>query len=178
MSLGWRFLIVIYNLLIIAVSGIVVAMSIGRPEPVYYLDMMLSTSQYRMIAGLVAVVVIVIGLFGIVAALKRHNEKEIKPVNQVLVQNGFDGEVYMSLEAIKVLINRAVKKLDGTREVDSKIVQGPDGLVIDLHSRINPELAVPELSKAIQSAVKDDLEKVGGLQVAAVNVMIEGLPSK
>lgn len=178
MSLGWRFLIVIYNLLIIIVAGIIVAMSIGRPEPMYYLEMMLSTQQYRLIAGLVAVAVIVIGLFGIAGALKSRKEKEAIPSNQVLVQNGFDGEVYMSMDAIRVLINRAVKKLDGTREVDSKIAQTPEGLVIELQSRINPELAVPELSKAIQSAVKDDLEKVGGLQVATVNVLISGLPGK
>lgn len=178
MPLGWRFLIVIYNLLLIVVAGFVVAMSIGRPEPMDCLQLMMSTAQYRLIAGLVAVVVVVLGLFGIVGAFKSHKHTEVKPSNQVLVQNGFDGEVFMSIDAIKVLINRAVKKVDGTREVESKIAQSPEGLVVELHSRINPELIVPEMSKSIQSAVKEDLEKVGGLQVATVKVLIDGQPGK
>ena len=173
MSVGWRFLVVIYNLVIIALAGVIIAMSVGRPEPLQLLNLIVANAQNRIIAGLVAVLVLVIGLICLVAAFRRDpKSKEPKPVNQFLVDNSFDGEVYISVDAIRMLINKAVKKLDGTRDVESRIRPGEEGLIIDLTTRINAERSVPEITQGIQQVVKEDLEQLGGLKVSTINVLI------
>jgi len=38
---------------------------------------------------------------------------------------------------------------------------------------INPEHSVPEIAQSLQNVVRDNLEKVGGLQVAEIKVLVD-----
>jgi len=81
--------------------------------------------------------------------------------------------VSITVAAIKTIISRAVKKVDGVKETRSSVAQGPDGVIIYLHMMINPEISVPEMSKNVQAAVKEQLESIGGLQVSEVRVLVD-----
>lgn len=97
---------------------------------------------------------------------------ESKPAN-ILVSSSVNGQVSITVAAIKTIISRAVKKVDGVKETRSSVAQGPDGVIIYLHMMINPEISVPEMSKNVQAAVKEQLESIGGLQVSEVRVLVD-----
>jgi len=68
---------------------------------------------------------------------------------------------------------RAIKPIEGVRDIKPHVSQSVEGLVIKLHMAINPELSVPDLSQQIQSAVKQYLQDIGGLQVAEVRLLVD-----
>lgn len=88
----------------------------------------------------------------------------------ILVDKGVLGEVSISIEAVKLIIMKAVRQIDGVKEIRPVVRKGPAGLLITLKTMINPALSAPELSSALQKTVKEHLENIGGLPVAEIKV--------
>ena len=68
---------------------------------------------------------------------------------------------------------KAVKRVEGVKEIRSAVKDSPEGLIITMHMMINPEHSVPEMSKNVQTAIKESLETIGGLTVAEVRVLVD-----
>ncbi|MGS0764037.1 alkaline shock response membrane anchor protein AmaP [Syntrophomonas curvata] len=166
----WRLLLFVYNLLLIIVAGMAVAASIGRPEPVAYIELALSTPQNRIIVGLVGVILLVVGVLVFLSTIKL--EPRAKSVE---VERSLAGEVSITVPAIKIIIMKAVKKIEGIKEIRPVVTNGADGLQVYLHMMINPDISVPELSKKVQDVVREYLENIGGLKVAEVKVLVDDL---
>jgi len=166
----WRLVLFVYNLLLIIVSGMAVAASLGRPEPLAYIEMALSTPQNRIILGLVGVGLLIVGVLVFLVTIKL----EPKPTS-VEVDRSLDGEVSITIPAIKVIIMKAVKKIEGIKEIRPVVTNGANGLQVYLHMMINPDRGIPELSKNVQDEVRKYLEEIGGLKVAEVKVLVDDL---
>jgi uncharacterized alkaline shock family protein YloU len=166
----WRLVLFVYNLLLIIISAMAVAASLGRPEPLAYIELALSTPQNRIILGLVGVVLLIVGVFVFLGTIKL----EPKPTS-VEVDSSLDGEVSITIPAIKVIIMKAVKKIEGVKEIRPVVTNGANGLQVYLHMMINPDRAIPELSKKVQDEVRKYLEEIGGLKVAEVKVLVDDL---
>jgi len=164
----WRLIFVIYSLVLLFLSGSAILAAMGRPEPLGYINLALATSQNRVILGIAAIILFVLLVIVLVSALK----KEPKP-NFIAIEGGLTGQIYITVPAVKVIIMKAVKKVEGLKEVKVKVNESPEGLVVDLHIMINPELSVPEMSKDVQGIVKQYLEDIGGLQVAKISVLVD-----
>jgi len=172
MSGSLRLVLFLYNLLVLVLSGMCLAAAINRPEPLAYLQLALATPENRLIFGIVALLVLGFTLGMFVTILRK------KPgLEQVVVKQGLQGEIAITIPAIKVLIMRAIKPIEGVRDIKPHVAQNAEGLVIKLHMAINPELSVPELSQQIQSAVKQYLQDIGGLQVAEVRLLVDDIPA-
>lgn len=167
MSIIWRFVLVLYNLFVLFVAGLLTAASVGRLEPLLWLDIALSTQQNRIITGLLGVALIVLALIGLFYSLKPSSTRS------VTVGDGFLGEVYMSIPAIKVIIFKAVKEVDGVKDIRPTIIPSREGLLVKIHMMVNPDRSVPELTKAVQEKVQEYLEKIGGLEVAQIQVLVD-----
>ncbi|MDD2510249.1 MAG: alkaline shock response membrane anchor protein AmaP [Syntrophomonas sp.] len=168
MEKAWRPVLVIYNFLLLFLAGVVVVAAVGRAEPLDFINQALSTPQNRVIVGTVAIIVIAVALVMIVSGLKY----ESKP-DSIIVDSSLAGQVSITVPAIKVIIMKAVKKVDGVKEIKPAVSSSNDGLVIYLHTAINPDHNVPEMSKNLQQTVKEYLEDIGGLQVSQVKVLID-----
>lgn len=168
MPIIWKSIFLIYNLVLITIASAVVMLSLGRPEPIAYLDLVLSTPQNRIILGAVAIIVIALTLISLIASLRSNNKEQA-----VAISKGLMGEVNISINAIKVIILKAIKTIEGAKEIDTIVRNTPQGLSVTIHILINPERNVPELSQDLQSAIKEHLEEIGGLQVAEVIIMVD-----
>ncbi|MDD3878807.1 MAG: alkaline shock response membrane anchor protein AmaP [Syntrophomonas sp.] len=168
MEKAWRPVLVIYNFLLLFLAGVVVVAAVGRAEPLDFINQALSTPQNRVIVGTVAIIVIAVALVMIVSGLKY----ESKP-DSIIVDSSLAGQVSITVPAIKVIIMKAVKKVDGVKEIKPAVSTDNDGLVVYLHTAINPDYNVPEMSKSLQQTVKEYLEDIGGLQVSQVKVLID-----
>lgn len=166
----WRLLLFVYNLLLIIAAGMAVAASIGRPEPLSYIEMALSTPQNRIIVGITGVILLVAGILVFLSTIRL--EPRVKSIE---VDRSLAGEVSITVPAIKIIIMKAVKTVEGIKEIKPVVNNGADGLQVYLHMMINPDKSVPELSKNVQDVVRKYLEETGGLKVAEVKVLVDDL---
>ncbi|HBQ26722.1 MAG TPA: alkaline shock response membrane anchor protein AmaP [Syntrophomonas sp.] len=170
MNSVWRFLLFLYNLLLIILSGLLIAAAIGRPEPLKYIEIALSTTQNRIIMGVTGVLLLTLGIYVFISTIKLQPR-----VKSVEIDHSLAGEISITIPAIKLIIMKAVKKVEGIKEIKPTVNSRPDGLEVYLHMMINPDIGVPELSKNVQDAVRKYLEDIGGLKVAEVKVLVDDL---
>ncbi|ABI67895.1 alkaline shock response membrane anchor protein AmaP [Syntrophomonas wolfei] len=168
MEKAWRPVLLVYNLLLLSLAGVVVVAAMGRAEPLTFINQALSTPQNRVIVGIVAIVVMAIALVMLVSGLKYENKPD-----SIIVDSSLAGQVSITVPAIKVIIMKAVKKVDGVKEIKPAVSTSNDGLLVYLHTAINPDYNVPEMSKSLQQTVKEHLEDIGGLQVSQVKVLVD-----
>ncbi|MGI5921981.1 MAG: alkaline shock response membrane anchor protein AmaP [Syntrophomonadaceae bacterium] len=168
MPLVWRIILVIYSLLVLFIAGFAVSVSMGIRKSWDYLQLAFATPQNRMITGVVAVVVIILSLMVLMSMLNKK-----KPSESIIVDGNLSGQVSITVPAIKVIIMKAVRKVEGVKDIRPVVSNGPDGLLIYLHMMINPEHNIPEISKSIQAKVKDHIENIAGLQVAEVKILVD-----
>ncbi|MEN6348394.1 MAG: alkaline shock response membrane anchor protein AmaP [Syntrophomonas sp.] len=171
MERTWRLVLFIYNLLLLSLAGAAVFAAAGRPEPLEYIKLGLSTPQNRVVVGTLAILLAVIALLLLFAGLKPSSS--VKRNDSIIINSELNGEVSITVPAIKLIIMKAVKKVEGIKDIKPAVSSNEDGLVIYLHMMINPEHNVPEMSKNLQQVVKQYLEEIGGLQVSQVKVLVD-----
>lgn len=172
MSASYRLVLFLYNLLLLLLSGTLLVAAMSRPEPLQYLQTALATPENRLVVGGCALAIIAVTLIVFVSLLKQE------PVlDSVLIKHGLSGEISITVPAIKVLIMKAVKQVEGVRDIRPRVAQSTDGLIVNLHMAINPELSIPEMGQQIQVIVKQYLQDLGGLQVSEVRVLVDEFPA-
>lgn len=165
MPVFWRMVLSIYNLILLVVGAAAVAISLGAPEPLQYINLVAATPENRIICGTVGILLFFLALVLLYLGLRNEPNGD-----GILVDKGVLGEVSISIEAVKLIIMKAVRQIDGVKEIRPVVRKGPAGLLITLKTMINPALSAPELSSALQKTVKEHLENIGGLPVAEIKV--------
>lgn len=163
-----RLVLFIYNLIILVLAVIIIGATLGWLDPQVYLNAVLSAPENKIIAGLAGIIVGFVALLMLVWAIKPTPR-----IDAVTVSQGTDGEISMSIAAAKAIIMRAIRQVEGVKELRPDVVPSPTGVKVKLHTMINPDHNVPEISALLQSVVRDNLEKVGGLQVGEIKVLID-----
>jgi len=164
-----RLVLFIYNLVILALAGVVIAVSWGWSDPLTYLNAAASTPESRLVLGGVGIILAIIALIMLVWGLKPSK----RVADTVVVENSMAGEVSMSIAAIKAIIMKAIRQVEGIKELRPEVSNSSAGVIVKLHTMINPEHSVPEIAQSLQNVVRDNLEKVGGLQVAEIKVLVD-----
>lgn len=172
MPASWRLMVFIYNLLLIFVSGSLVALAMGYRQPLLWLETLLATPQNRLLTGIVAGLLVIIGLYLLIAGLKRDKPRTMT------VQEGPLGDVSMTIPAVKQIIMKAARNVEGLREVRPEVEYTSSGVSIRLHLMINPDYKVPEMTEALQNQVSRYLEEIGGLQVAEIKVLVDDIAAQ
>ncbi len=163
-----RFLFFIYNLIFLILAGAAICAALGWNKPQAYISLALSTPQNRVSVGLVAVVILVLAI----VMLANGFRFESKP-KSIVVRTALAGDVSITISAVKVIIMKAVRKVEGIREIEPSITNSTEGIKVYLHTAINPEYSVPEMTKDIQAIVKQYLEEIGGLDVAEIKILVD-----
>jgi uncharacterized alkaline shock family protein YloU len=166
----WRIVLLVYSIIILVVAGAAVVVAMGRPEPIDYINLVLANPQNRVIVGLVSIIAII----GVIMILIAGLRKEPKP-DAVTVDDAALGQILITNKAIKIIIMKAVKQIEGIKEIKPVVNYGSQGLQVSLHMMINPEYSVPELSKQIQTIVKQHLKDIGGLDVSEIRIFVDDL---
>lgn len=167
MPVIWRFILALYNLILFIAAAAAVAISLGETQPLHYINL-LAAPENRVACGTVGIIVALLSLTLLYLGLKKGIGED-----GILVDKSLLGEVSVSSDAIKLIIMKAVRQIDGVKEIRSRIKRRPDGLSITLEMMVNPEKSIPELSSATQKIVKEYLEGIGGLQIAEIKVKFD-----
>lgn len=168
MSIMTRLVLVLFNLLGMAGAGSVMALAMGWTYPLTCMQNTIATADSRFVLGAVGLVMALIFLLGLIWSMTTDHKLET-----VEVIKSETGEVSISVAAAKVIIMKAVKQVEGVKEVIPTVYHSPRGLTVKLHAMINPDHSVPEVSKSLQDVVRDALDKYGGLQVPVIKVLVD-----
>lgn len=167
-----RAILFLYNVILLALGALLAAAALGRPEVMTFGQTLFSTVQNRLILGSIGIIAIVLTLVVFVAIFRRAPRQD-----RILIENSLSGQISMTEAAAKIIIHKAVQKVQGVKETRTSIENQAEGLIVYIHMMINPELSIPDLSKEVQEVIKEDMLQVGGLQVEAVKVLIDDLSS-
>lgn len=171
----WRVVLFFYSLLLAAAGALTLVLAMGRTEFTDYFTLTMSNQQNRMAIAGAAAILLAAAIVTLFYSLK--SGKSEPKTSTVIVNEGIDGQVSMTIPAIKVIIMKAVKKVEGIKEIKATVNNKPEGLDVLLHTMINPDYNVPEMSERIQTAVRQQLEVTGGLKVSSIRVLIDDLGS-
>lgn len=163
-----RLVISIYNLLMLAIAGAIIAISLGWSYPLAYLNAAAATPTSQLIMGAIGIVLAVLALIMLMWGLKTSPS-----IEAIVVQAGEAGEISISIAAAKAIIMKAVRQVEGVKELKPTVIPTPGGLTVKLHTMLNPDHIVPETAQLLQSVVREALEKTGGLQVAEIKVLVD-----
>jgi len=124
-------------------------------------------------AILIAFVLLVIGIFCLIVALKPKTA--IKKLRIAVVDGG---AVDISLSAIQNVIKKAALSQPGVESVDTRLLVKNNGLHVLLNITIPDNLSVPEMGNAVRDAVQAQLEAMAGIVPAEVKVIITDVLEK
>lgn len=172
MSIIKNIIFMIYNIIFLALCGIIVSIAVGFSAPLEMINQAFATPLNRMISGTLAILLIFLIIIILIKGLRRTS----LPDNVDLSNNDI-GNVAISTSAIKNFILKTVKQIDGVKEVKTQVLKGDGGVNISLHMMVNPEKNLPELSSLTQTKVKEYLEQVVGLKVAEIKILVDDIKS-
>lgn len=163
-----RLVLFIYNLIMLALAGTIIAVSTGWDQPLSYLDRALVSTEGRILLGVVGIIIGFAVLILLVWGLKPDKRSDT-----IVVNTGLGGEVSISIAAVKAIIMKAVRQVEGIKELRPEVYNSSRGVTIKLHTMINPEQSAPEVAQSLQDAVRENLDKFAGLQVTEIKVLVD-----
>ena len=172
MSAFWKSIMTLYNLLLIGLSAVIIALALGNTEPLQWIDQAFGTFQNRILSGSVGIILALAGFILLIHLFRSREE------NEVVVQESIAGKVIITVPAIKQIVLKAVKQVEGVREIKPEVTSGKNGVVVSLTLMVNPDYKIPEMTAVVQEKVANLLEEVGGLKVAEVRIKVDDFAPK
>ncbi|NGZ74169.1 alkaline shock response membrane anchor protein AmaP [Saccharibacillus alkalitolerans] len=85
------------------------------------------------------------------------------------------GDIQISVETIENLCLKAASRVKGVKEPRTRIRMTEPGLEVQIRAIIDGEHAIPLLTEEVQRGVKEFVQDITGIPVAAVSVYIAGV---
>lgn len=82
------------------------------------------------------------------------------------------GDIRISMDTVESLVLKAAGRQRGVKELKTRITTVEAGLDIAVRAVVDGESSIPQLTEEIQRAVKDHVEEITGIPVAAVSVFV------
>lgn len=129
---------------------------------------------WRLIVLGISVLVGVLGVYVFVIVTPSKAKKS----GFVYINSDDGGQVRIALPAVRQMANQAIAGIDGLQDVDIKIGEAGDALVINVALDVENGVHVPTLTMNLQSAIKRNIENNCGISVRSVTVTVkEVLPA-
>ncbi len=84
-----------------------------------------------------------------------------------------EGGIYISIDTIDELAQRAVKRVNGVKETHVRSFMVENGVSVTVKTAFSPEIVIPDASAEVQQNVKNDIETLCGIAVSKVNIQVD-----
>lgn len=156
----------LFVLVLLGVGVLLVLVAWGYDLGAGLLRLFQSLRQWPAATGAAGVAAAVVaGYLGIRLAWRR-------PESPALVRPTALGEMRISGRALESLTYRAVRALPGVREVEARLSNGEDGLVVDVSLQVEADTRIPDLVERVQARVAEYLATTAGVEVRKVPVRV------
>jgi uncharacterized alkaline shock family protein YloU len=122
-------------------------------------------------AALVGTIFFLVSIRLLLAGLRTRSHKEKDPI----VHHNEMGDVHVSLDAVKNLVDKIARHTRGVRGVKVIVSNDIQGLKVSLNAVISPESNVPTVSAEIQRRVHDYIKNTVGVELADVHILVENI---
>lgn len=83
------------------------------------------------------------------------------------------GQYMISLSALENIVKKAVEDTEGLKEMQSKVIVNENNIDVFLKITVYSDYPIPELSEKVQSGVNSYMEKMSGISVGEVKILLE-----
>ncbi len=120
-------------------------------------------------AGLVGAVFLLVSIRLLLAGMRSRRIKD------TIVHHNEMGDVHISLDAIKNLVEKTARHTRGVRGVKVSVKHDGQGLKVSLKTVVSPEVHVPSVSAELQEKVHAYIKNTVGVEVVDVQVLVENI---
>ncbi|SDX56711.1 alkaline shock response membrane anchor protein AmaP [Tepidimicrobium xylanilyticum] len=92
-----------------------------------------------------------------------------------LIQQTDCGEILISSETVKGLVESVFNKFTGIKNITTKVRILDGQIFINLKGEVYPEINIPETTKQLQNKVKEHVENSTGVKVSEIKVIISNV---
>jgi uncharacterized alkaline shock family protein YloU len=85
------------------------------------------------------------------------------------------GEVRISFKAVESMVLAAARKVNGIREVTTRIDAVEQGLIVYMRVKTIPDIPIPALVGELQTKVRDYVQENSGTNISEVKVLVENI---
>lgn len=164
----------IYTVALMVISALMIvgAMFPNVIKPHLWIEDLLGSPRGQWSVGLIGAAFFIVSLRLIFLAVRRQGG------GQPVVHESELGEVRISLDAVENLVRKTARSIKGVREVKATVTHGKDGLHAVLRATISPEVSIPEVSEEIQTAVRQYVKRVVGVEMADIRMDVENIANE
>lgn len=167
---------VILVLAVLALAILCCGVAWGIFIPTLFADfgMLLTSGLVASIVVTVVAVVVLILVLRILFVRKRKAVAEIAPqAPGILVRQGENGSAYITVEALQDIILRQVRSNQKVRDCKCELAPGEGSAAVRIYISFAPDAIVPEVSTEVQDSVKENVEKMTGVRIDEVQMVVE-----
>ncbi|MGK9250093.1 alkaline shock response membrane anchor protein AmaP [Paenibacillus humicus] len=171
-----RLLLFLFSLAVLILCVLAIAIGtggVGKDSASSFLaDWMKIGTSVNIAVIIVSVVLLLIGLrlFFVSIRVKGSSSSSIDQRNDF-------GDIRISIETVENLVLKAAGRQRGVKDLKARITTAESGLDIAVRAVVDGETSIPHLTEEIQRAVKDHVEEITGIPVAAVSVFVANVIS-
>lgn len=166
-------ILTIYTLALMIVSALMVVGAVAPNwiKPHLWIEDAMTSPRGKLAVGLTGAIFFAVSIRLIFLAFRR------KGGGQPVIHETELGDVRISLDAVENLVRKVARSIKGVREIKAVITNGKDGMHAALRGTISPEVSIPEVSEEIQSAVRQYVKRVVGVELVEVRLEVENIAS-
>ncbi len=120
-------------------------------------------------AGLVGMVFFLMSLRLLLAGIRSRRAKD------AIVHHTDMGDVHISLDAVKNLVEKIARHTRGVRGVKVRVNHDEQGLKVYLKAVVSPENNVPSVSEELQKRVHEHIKNTVGVALVDVQILVENI---
>lgn len=120
-------------------------------------------------AGLVGAVFLLVSIRLLLAGMRSRRVKD------TIVHHNDMGDVHISLDAIKNLVEKTARYTRGVRGVKVRVNLAGQGLKVSLKAVVSPEVHVPSVSAELQTRIHEYIKNTVGVELADVEILVENI---
>ncbi len=167
MKIGERLLLVFVSIIFIAVM-VMLAACVWNTGLLTMVAIYVSNSIFIKIA-----ISAVLLLFAILAARAAFAGVGGNASVATLAATTGEGGIYINIDTISDLASKAVRKVEGVKEIRVKTAVKDEGANIAVKVSLATDTVIPTVSAEIQQAVKADVEMLCGIKVKKVIIQVD-----
>lgn len=166
-----RIVLTVYTLALAFISALMILVAIAPTwiQPHMWLADALSSTRGQVVLFIIGVAFFGVSVRLIVFAFTRRGG------GQPVVHETALGDVRISLDAVESLVKKVARSIKGVREMKAVVTHGKDGLHAELRGTISPEVSIPDVSEEIQSAVRQYVKRVVGVEMAEIRLEVDNI---
>ena len=166
-----RIILTIYTFLLAFLSLGVILISL-RLVPLEYVWTSLKFIYEHQEMSLVGSVFFLVSIRLLLAGLRSRRGK-----NSIVHHNEM-GDVYISLDAVENLVEKAARQVRGVRNIKVFASHADSGLKLQVKAVISPEHNVPAVTAEIQERVNTYIKNTVGIELAEMKIFVKNISNE